>query len=1057
MKTLHQITRTLRGGTALQALALVGAAAGSAVAFAAPAAAQDLTAGAINGTVTDDAGNTVAGATVTLTSNDQGFTRTATTSGSGGFRFNGLAPGSYDIAIESSAGNYRAEGVQVQPSGTASINATVSTAEEIVVTGSAIQQDFVGTETGVTIDLEDFVKTAPINRNIQSVILLAPSTSQGDSAFGNQISVGGSSIAENAYYINGLNITNFDNYVGAARVPFEFCKSVEVKSGGYAAEYGRATGGIINSVSKAGTNDFTAAMHLNWEPNFLESRGRNIQTCEGDPGELVCVNSTNRQLDQSESYSAILEAGGPIIRDRLFLYGLVEFREDTSLTINRNTGIATSQESNDPFYAIKADAYPIDGQHLEFTLFDQRRTNTVRQLAYNEVDGEGVIGGANNIQDQINGGVSFVGKYTGNFTDWLTVSGAYGRTRDRFETIGIDAGSSDFFFQNASGAEVAGVPNGGVFTGQGTSGRDFPYTTEREFYRADVDLFVTLLGDHHFRGGFDVENNTLVHTSVRTGGDALFNAGFLSEEALAAGAGGGGAALILRANNIVEVNYFNSGGAFAATNRAFYIQDEWRVTDRFTLNLGLRRDDFKLDKPDGSEYINLPENYAPRIGFTYNLWPERQGKLFGSYGQYFLPVASNTAFRQAGSEFFFRERFQFGGFGPGNLPILGAQVTNDSTYQGVCPFGLTTVSSGQNCSITGDGSVAPTGASLSTTLEATRQTEFIVGYEHRFGEITLGLNYTHRELDTTAEDVAVDAAVLAYCDENGLVGCEDTWTGFHQYVILNPGSSATFNLNGQDGRQITLDAETLAYPKATRTYDAVEFTFDKAWDGTWSLGGSYSWSEAKGNSEGFVQSDFGQDDAGITQDYDSVGFTDGATGLLPNHRRHRFKVYGAVALSEQFTVGANIRVDSPRPLSCFGFNPNPNYNDPDGDPYSDFGNLYGAASRFCGTGPVNADGAQTESVQVPRGTALESSWIETIDLSARYNIPFGDRIVTLRGDVFNLLNSQGVQQRNETGDLDLYTPDGADFPAGVFPNPNYGQATLYQTPRYVRLGVDISF
>ena len=68
------------------------------------------------------------------------------------------------------------------------------------------------------------------------------------------------SVAENAYYINGLNITNPDTYVGSARVPFYFYKNVDVQTGGYAAEFGRATGGVINATTKQGTNDaFIAA------------------------------------------------------------------------------------------------------------------------------------------------------------------------------------------------------------------------------------------------------------------------------------------------------------------------------------------------------------------------------------------------------------------------------------------------------------------------------------------------------------------------------------------------------------------------------------------------------------------------------------------------------------------------------------------------------------------------------------------------------------------------------------------------------------------------------
>ena len=65
------------------------------------------------------------------------------------------------------------------------------------------------------------------------------------------------------------------------------------------------------------------------------------------------------------------------------------------------------------------------------------------------------------------------------------------------------------------------------------------------------------------------------------------------------------------------------------------------------------------------------------------------------------------------------------------------------------------------------------------------------------------------------------------------------------------------------------------------------------------------------------------------------------------------------------------------------------------------------------------------------------------------------QIVTLRADVFNLLNSQAVQKRNEIGDLDFSGTDPSDFT--TIPNPTYGLPTLYQAPRSVRLGMDIEF
>lgn len=1054
-------SRVLVASTALQAVALVGGMA--AIATSAPAVAQDYTTGAISGTVTDASGNGVSGATVTLNSIGQGFSRTATTGGNGTFRFNNLPSGEYDLEVNSEGNvGYRAEGVSVLAGQTAAlgIELTPGGASDnvIVVTGSTITQDFAGTTTGLNIEVDQLIKQVPVGRDLTSVVLLAPSTSQGDSAFGNLASISGASVAENAYYVNGLNVTNFDNYLGGADVPFDFYKTVEVKSGGYPAEFGRATGGIVNTTTKSGTNDFMAAMHLNWSPNFLRSEQDDLESCQrldsGDPNSAIeCEPSTARRFDEVDSLSAILEAGGPIIKDRLFLYGIVEMRRETSRTVGLTGGTAFDRVSDDPFWGLKVDAYPLDGQHLEFTIFDTERTTrrSDHAFAINE-NGDPVVGLADSVTDFNAGGLNYVGRYTGTFTDWFTLSAAYGKYEDRFDNVGVAGAAGAPLFQNASGGEYAGVSSGAFFNGQRTATVQFPYTNDREFYRIDADFFFDFMGQHHVRVGYDQENNNLTKASVRSGADALLAGGLLSQAAYDAGAGGAGAALLLRAPAtaggppVVEVNYFNTGGSFDARNRAFYIQDEWNVTDRLTVNLGLRRDDFQVMRPDGEVIVNLDKNYQPRIGFTYDLFEDFNGRIFGSFGEYNLPFASNTAFRTTGAEYYIRERYEIAGIDSSGLPILGDQVTNNPSYQANCPINLTNDSSGRYCNVTGDGSIPSADTLISKNLKATKQNEFIFGYEHTFGEIELGLTYTRRRLLTNAEDVAIDAAVLAYCEANGIDGCEDDFTGFHQYVILNPGQDALVQLDGANNEEVTLTAEQLGYPKAVRKFDAVEFSFDRPWDGKYSFGGSYTWSKTRGNSEGFVQSDFGQADAGITQDFDQPGFLTGAYGRLPTDRRHRFKLRGSMALLDNFIIGANIISESPRPLSCFGFDPRGNFNSPD-DPYSAFGNAYGAASRFCG-GELS-----------PRGTAQESDWLTTVNMKAAYNIELSSgQTVTFRADVFNLFNAQAVLERNETGELSSPVRDpGTDAITGYLSNPNYGLATRTQGPRSVRLGIDVAF
>jgi hypothetical protein len=559
------------------------------------------------------------------------------------------------------------------------------------------------------------------------------------------------------------------------------------------------------------------------------------------------------------------------------------------------------------------------------------------------------------------------------------------------------------------------------------------------------------MGDHHVRVGFDKEKLDFARVTVRTGADGIDAGG------LAAAPGGltyiyrtcgaatsvctGATPAQMPGDEYVELNFFNSGGSFYAENTAYYFQDDWQITDQLTLGLGVRWDQFANFTADGSQFIDFDKELAPRVGFSYDVFGDGRTKLYGNFGVYYLPVASNTAFRQGAREYYFREYWEFSSIGANGLPVLGSQIV-DWTGGNNCPFGLIAGSAGAgsaSCNVTGDGSVQDPTASISRNLEATKEKEIIVGFEHHLSDLlTVGVNYTHRNLATTAEDVAIDAAVIAYCNDaanmvNQLTtSCSSIWTGYHQYTIINPGSDSTIVLNSllpgeATPRTVEFSAADLGYPKAKRSYDAVEFTFQRAFDGVWSLRGSYTWSKSKGNTEGGVQSDFGQTDTGITQDFDQPGFTDGSYGFLPNHRAHRVRLFGSYQVMEDLLVGANVQIDSPRQFSCFGFNPT--------NGYANFENGYGAASHYCG------------GVLSPRGEGLNGDWTFDASTSVRYNIelPTGS-MMTLRADVFNIFNGDGVLSIDEQGEDAVLTP-----------RTQYGSPLSYQAPRRVRLGLDIEF
>jgi len=1016
------LTGTMIGGVALAAAVALPAA----VVMFAPtlASAQDFSSGTLTGAVTDESGAPVAGAMVEIRSSEQGFVRNTTTDASGNFRAALVPIGSYVVTIQSSGYEPIAQTAQVSLGGTSSYAFALSPAGasgatalgEIVVTGARRSLDFNRTTTGLSVDLEELVERVPVGRSITAVTLLAPGTAEGDNAFGSLPSISGASVAENAYYVNGLNVTNFANFLGGSTIPFDFYRSVEVKTGGYSAEFGRSTGGVVNTITKSGSNDFMIGLHANWAPDSLR---------EQSPDTYLARNA----LDEADSTSYVVELGGPIIRDRLFFYGLTEIRDfetsDSAITA-RSTSV---QSSDDPFYGAKLDGYITQNHRLEFTYFDTTRTTQLDTYAFNPTTDETGDYQASTLYEY--GGESWVGRYTGTITDWLTVSAAYGKNKDRDSTVQ----TSDAFYADdqITGTSVRVSPNQA-----GTV--NSLVEMEREFFRADADLYFNFLGDHHVRFGYDKEKNSLLSVSQRPG---PFQGSYTYHQATAATdlVDGGN---IAAGEHYIESNIFISGGAFSGENEAYYIQDEWDVNDRLTLNLGVRLDKFLLNNLVGQELTNFDGEIGPRLGFAYDPAGDGRSRLYGFWGRYYMPVASNTASRMGGQELYYSEYFRTpAGYNPaaypGTLPYdangapigLGAQIVGweDAT---ACPtgpgFGTAGVS---GCRVTSTGELYDASTQIGQNLESTMEEEIILGYERQFGDLwSAGVSFTFRDLKRSAEDIAIDAAVLDYCDAEGIAGCDDIWTGFHQYVIHNPGNNLEVILSDvlpgeTERRTVTLSANALGYPPIKRQYQALQFKFERQNDGLWGLQGSYTLSKSSGNFEGYVKSDNGQDDAGATTDFDQPGLMDGADGLLPNHHAHTFKVFGSYALTKNLSLGANAILQSPRAYGCIGRHPT-----------DAFAGAYGVASWYC------------QGVLTPRGQSFSGEWYRNVDLQVRYSmedvLPFGKLV--LRADVFNVFNFEEATDFRERGDLSSRLPD-----------PNYRKPTAYQSPRYVRLGFDWQF
>lgn len=1036
-------SKSARAFAALKMLALVSSSLAGGMIVSAPAAAQDYTNVTAGGRVQSTDGTAIAGATVEVRSEAQGFSRDAVTDSGGNFRVAQLPTGRYTFTITAPGFSaFTESGIVIdQQSATNQFTlASETTGADIVVTAGRVRvADFERTTVGTVISLGELATRVPVARDISSVVQLSPGTTAGDTAFGNLPNISGSSVAENQFFINGLNITNFRTQLGAVTIPFEFYETVEVKNGGFQAEFGRATGGIINAISKSGSNEFKGGITFNWEPNELLSNSPNTLIRDNDAREFQRIDT-------------IVQLSGPIIKDRLFLYALYNNRNVTSGTAVTALAAGTTpanprllgsqffrESSDSPFYAFKVDGIITDGHRVEGTFFDTRNLTTrdVFGTAAQATRGgrydpaTNTIGGYDSTTVFRSGGINYVGRYTGTFAPWLTVSGAYGVNEDRETTETA----------NSSIASVIDARGGGSISIANPVANAVLNSDRREFYRGDVDLFFNLFGSHHVRGGYDRENLTTNIVTVANGiGQVTLLTGSANDE------------FGITSGDYAQVRFFQNGGAFRSSNEAFYAQDTWSLfNNRIALQLGVRNDRFTNRTIDGTAYYQSGDQWAPRVGFSADVFGDNTTKAYGSFGRYFLPIAASTNNRLGGAELDQERYFRFSGLDANNVPILTTQLTPRGGSP--CEAGLA-----GSCIVRADGAPGDPRSLIAGNLQSQSVDEYILGVERRFGKFRFNLYGTWRDLNASLEDSAVDPAVRAYCTANNLNGanadgrnCQSIFNGTHQYVLINPGNNSVVTLsdpvNGESTlRTVELSAADLGYPRAVRYYRAVTLQVQREFDGVWGGEFSYTWSDLRGNTEGGVRSDNGQTDTGATVDFDLPGLADGTYGFGPNHRRHNFKLFGTYAPTKWLSLGVNAQVLSPRQFGCLGTVPASR--DPDAAAF------YGANGTYCNlnsdgsvrTTPAGAGEVLPPRQIVQRGTAFESDWLYNLNVDATVRLPTKAFDGFVRVSVINLLNTSQALDFEERGTLG----SGA-------PRNDYGTVTGYQAPRSVRLQLGVNF
>lgn len=1009
-------------GTGLRRLVLVAALA--AALGATPALAQKASG--------DIFGRAAANSSVSLRSVDTGLAREVQTDARGRYTFSQLPTGRY---VVSAGGSEREVTVRIGTGSEVDFVAKESAElATIEVTGNAINPiDVSSVESATVFDAEQLA-ALPVGHDITSVALLAPGTVKGDSSIGregvNLASFGGASVAENGYYINGFDVTNIRNFTSFASLPFEAIGQQQVKTGGYGAEFGRSLGGVINIVSQRGGNHFHGGAAVYWEPDSSSRAAPDVRSRAADD---KYYQFTAADTESSLIYNAY--ASGPIIQDRLFFFAIAEGRDERREDFAEE--ISQKVRDSKPHGLVKLDWNISDNHILEFTGISNRDYERFSNYSNNLDDDDDLELPYSTRHNRPTagytekyGGEVYIGKYTGYLTDNFTVSAQYG------ELTALNAARSP---RNGPGADCPAVydsrRSSGVTDYMGCwdplqfTVRDPDAPDERDRRRAarlDLDW---RLGSHTLRAGYDAEKFDSTNVGETNSGGVYWRYFRIGP----AGGNANGVALPANTEYVRRRDYQTQSGSYSVENTAFYAEDSWQMTDRFLAYAGVRGERFDNKNAAGVSFAKSDYLYAPRLGLSWDVNGDASSKIFGSAGRYFIPIASNTNIRASSAELFVHTFFLFDGIDARTgAPVnVGQQIGNPS--------------------VVGDGSTPIPDTVTAGNLKPMYQDEVIAGFQHAFESgWSAGVRGVWRKVRNGMDDYCYAGAFYQWAQDNGYTDFDPH--SLPQCMILNPGEDAEFALDLQDTGQltrVTIPARYFDIAKYRRKYHAFEFFWEKPWDGTWSLQGSYTWARSRGNAEGYVNSSIGQGDAGLTQDFDFPSLGDGAYGDLPNDRRHTLKIFGVFQVAPQWRVATNWLIQSGRPRNCLGFPPRGvrDFNGPLGMSGS---NGYTSPSSFYCVDRIEIiDGVPTPISELrSRGSYGRTPWTSSIDLSLAWAPKLGEGDLTLKFDVFNVLNAKRPIQYNETGDIDRAQPQH---------NPDYGLPDTYQAGRHYRLTARYDF
>jgi hypothetical protein len=800
--------------------------------------AQVIAKGSIGGVVLDPTGAVIPNAKVTVTS--ETGVRQGTSGPDGRFVFLALEPATYSVKVEA-PGFQTAEAknllVRLNERANVTITLQPGTVTEVVeVTGASVGIDLSTTSGGGTVHSQLF-ENAPMARNIALIPYAVAGVADGGGTGVSNPSISGATGLENMYIVDGVNITNtgfggvgtFSTVYGSLGqgVQFDFVKEVQVRTSGFEAQYGQALGGLVNMVTKSGTNDFHGGIYSYFSPDSLEATRNQPNTIVAAP--LAGAVTTDYGVAGGDNArvrffkgTALLgetqydmggDIGGPIMKDRMFFYGGFNWVHATShLEGPSNFESGTLGEMNLPRYYLNYSAkftanLTENANHVfEFSAFGDPSHN-----AYGPNHPPGRQGGGNLQSDfpqraystLVYGGHNITARYNGVINPKWLVNFSYSYARNKFH----ESGFPDMFqVQDRTEATFGGVnpvgdglPNAADSRGLNQLG-GIGYWENTLGHNHQVNVSATNsfrgFGNHQVDYGFTYEKVGFSFNRRRSGPDwpvacTLYDGTDVTGERVDpadCGQPTHGASLRLRIGGPSGYRFQTIRGAFTGdigdtrgNYQDAYLQDAWEINKYVTLKGGIRWER-QFIAGELSDYT-FAANWSPRLGIIVDPIGKRKTKLFYNWGRFFERMPNDLAVRALSNEKQYLSEF-YTVTNPDSPDALWDPASNPTAG---CAAGDTVADCLSNPAnwLLDQAHFLSTGFLTGTDftpflpdVDMQYQDEWVLGAEHEFPfGIVVSLRYVDRKIRNIVEDVAGATPGMAN-------------SGFLQHFLFgNPSSS----------------------------------------------------------------------------------------------------------------------------------------------------------------------------------------------------------------------------------------------------------------------------